>query len=145
MLLLFLNQFLWFCRVHSLAILSNRVCEWFIFWILACLKCLYLFPTWIFSLQVYVHKLFPSEFSKDLALLSAPINHCSWEVWDRCDNVCFFFSLVYNLLFSWEDLELSLCPWYSKISQWCDCYVCSTFHFSCLGLFGHFCSKYSHI
>ena len=39
----FLNSFLLFRGVQPPAVLSHGSCEWYIFWVLACLKCLHLF------------------------------------------------------------------------------------------------------
>lgn len=91
-MLLLLDQFLVFCRGHSLGILSEFVNSVFSEFLLA-------WRAYICSPDECIH--FESIFTtlshkkfKDLAPLSPPINYCWWEVWGQCDSLFYFFSCV---------------------------------------------------
>ena len=121
------------CWLHSLTILSNRVCEWYVFIFLVvwhaciCSPCEWHFHSSLCSqpfstgiLKIELHYLLPSTIADrkyDVSVISF-----------------FFLNPVYNLLFSQGDLGLSLCPLCSEILRWCWHDACSIFHISCLGL-----------
>lgn len=90
--LLLLDQFLAFRRVHSLGILAEFVNSVFSEFLLV-------WSAYICSPDEYVH--FKSIFTtfshkkfKDLAPLSSLVNYCWWEVWGQSNILFYFFSRV---------------------------------------------------